>query len=109
MLRRDKAKPRAEVRIRIRSRVTRMRIRKPGMRAVIRVTAEQDTPHSRAGSRYIGIEVVRKVGRRTCAYLHRHDVAVFAYHHALNVPLFSRQFSAHVVVVITTVLELGRV
>lgn len=34
---------RADIRIRIRSRVIRIRVRKPGIRAVIRITAEQDT------------------------------------------------------------------
>lgn len=34
--------PGADVRIRIRSRVVRIRVRKPGIRAVVRITAEQN-------------------------------------------------------------------
>lgn len=38
-----KAKPGAEARTRIRSRDVRIRVRKPGRRAVVRTTAEQNT------------------------------------------------------------------
>ena len=104
-----KAKPGAESRIRIRSRVSRNRRRKPGRRAVIRITAEQNAAHGCAGSRYIGIEVVRHVCGGTAANLSRHIVAVLAAKVELRVTLASGKVAPIFVVVVTAVLELGRV
>lgn len=104
-----KAKPGAEVRKRSRSRVVRRRVRKPGTRAVGRRTAEQNAPHSHAGSGYIGIEVVREVGRRTAANLSRHILAELSGKYGLNVTFLAGKVAPVVVAVIAAVLELRRV
>ena len=103
-----KAKPGAE-RTRIRSRVVRIRVRKPGIRAVVRTTAEQNAPHSHAGSGYIGIEVVREVGRRTAANLSRHILAELSGKYGLNVTFLAGKVAPVVVAVLAAVLELRRV
>lgn len=49
--------PGADVRIRIRSRVVRIRVRKPGIRAVVRITAEQNA--RRQTTQFVLFKVVR--------------------------------------------------
>ena len=87
----------------------RSRIRKAGIRAAIRATAEQNAAHSHAGSRYAGIEVVRHIGGGTAAYLSRHVVAELATKVELRVAFTSRKVAPIFVVVVTVILELGRV
>lgn len=86
-----------------------MRERKPGIRAVMRSTAEQDTPLCYAAGWYVGIEVVGKVGSRTCAHFRRHIFPVFAYHHALNITFLTWKFAAFYVIVIVGILVVCRV
>lgn len=86
-----------------------MRERKPGKRAVVRKPAEQNAPHSHAGSGYIGIEVVREVGRRTAANLSRHILAELSGKYGLNVTFLAGKVAPVVVAVIAAVLELRRV
>lgn len=58
----DKAKPRADIRIRIRSRVRRIGASETRNRTDIRSTAEKDTPHCFAACRDVGIKIIRKIG-----------------------------------------------
>lgn len=87
----------------------RSRARKPGIRAVMRVTAEQNAAHSCAGRWYIGIEVVREVGSRTAADFYGHILAELSAHNAFNVAFFSGKVAPVVIAVIAAVLELRRV
>lgn len=67
-----------------------MRARKAGPRAVNRSTAEKHAPLTFAGGWQAGIEVIGEVSSRTCAYLCRHILAVFANHHNFNVAFLAR-------------------
>lgn len=62
----------------------RIRVRKAGIRAVIRSTAEKHAPLSGIAY-YVRIEVIGEVSSRTCAYCCRHIFAVLANHHNFNV------------------------
>lgn len=84
-----KAKPGADVRIRIRSRVARIRERKPGIRAVGRTTAEQNAACGFTTCGDVCIIVIAEI--RCCATTDRkgHDFAVFAENQGFNITLLT--------------------
>lgn len=100
LIRRNKAKAGAEVRIRKRGGAIRIRTRKAGRRAVRRSPAKEHAPKSFSGGWYVGIEVVAEVciSARACSYGGRHVLAVFSYHHRLNVAIAPGEVASLVVV-----------
>ena len=78
----------------------RIRTREAGMRAVSRMPAEEHASKSFSGGWYVGIEVVAEVciSARACSYGGRQVLAVFSYHHRLNVACVPGEAASLVVV-----------
>lgn len=86
-----------------------MRVRKAGIRAVTRITAEKHAPRNRPRRGNASGVVVAEIGCRTCAHLYRHIFAVLANHHNFNITFIAGYLTAFFVVGIVAILELSRV